>query len=123
MANEAFQATNRIFEDEVVGKGDFAALSRVYTQGARLLSPGVPVITGLAGITGYWTGTAVALGITGVKLHSMELTVTGDRAAELGRVEIFTTPDTPPATGKYIVLWKQEGGAWKWDVDCWNLDA
>jgi ketosteroid isomerase-like protein len=123
MSNEAFQATNRIFEEEVVGKGDFAALSRVYTQAARLLSPGIPAITGLPGIIDYWKGAAAALGVTGAKLHSLELTVTGDRAAELGRVEIFTAPGAPPATGKYVVLWKQEGGAWKWDVDCWNMDA
>ena len=47
----------------------------------------------------------------------------GDRAAEVGRGDIFTAPGKPPITVKYVVLWKQEGGAWKWDVDCWNLDA
>ena len=73
MSNEAFAATNRIFEHEVVGQGDFAALDRVYTAGARLLSPGVPAITGLAGIIDYWKGTAAALGVTGAKLHSQEL--------------------------------------------------
>ena len=123
MANEAFRATSRIFEEEVVGRGDFAALSRVYTEGARLMSPGVPMITGLPGITEYWKGAAAALGVTAVVLRTEELTVTSDRAAELGRLEIRTAPGTPPILGKYIVLWKQEGGAWKWDVDCWNLDA
>jgi ketosteroid isomerase-like protein len=123
MSDEAFRATNRIFEEEVMGKGEFAALSRVYTEGARLLSPGVPAITGIAGIIDYWKGAAGALGVTGAKLHSLELTVTGDRATELGRGEIFTTPGAPPVTCKYVVLWKRDGGNWKWDVDCWNLDA
>jgi ketosteroid isomerase-like protein len=123
MAEDGFRATNRIFEEDAMAKGDFAALARVYTDGARLFSPGVPAISGIAGIIDYWKGAAGALGVTGAKLHSLELTVSGDRATELGRGEIFTTPGAPPVTVKYVVLWKQEGGAWKWDVDCWNLDA
>ena len=123
MSNEAFRATNRIFEQDVTRKGDFAALSRVYTEGARLLSPGVPAITGRSGIIDYWKGAAASLGVTGIDLHSLELTITGDRAAEVGRAEVFTAPGNPPAEVKYVVLWKQEDGAWKWDVDCWNMSA
>lgn len=123
-STEGFRATNRIFEEEVFGKGDFAALARVYTAGARLMSPGVPMITGLPGITDFWKGAAAALGVTGLKLHTVELTVTGETAQELGRAEIFTQAGgATPVAGKYVVLWKKEGGAWKWDVDCWNLDA
>lgn len=123
MSNDAFAATNRIFEVEALGQGDFAALARVYTSEARLLSPGVPAITGLPGIIAFWEGAAAALGVTGAKLQSLELVVTGDRAMEVGQAEIFTAPGTPPALGKYVVLWKQEAGVWKWDVDCWNMDA
>jgi ketosteroid isomerase-like protein len=106
MANEAFRATNRIFEEEVMRKGDFAALSHVYTKDARLLSPGVPAITGTAAIIDYWKGAAGALGVTGAKLPSLELTVIGTQAMELGRGEIFTTLGAPPIACKYVVLWK-----------------
>jgi ketosteroid isomerase-like protein len=123
MDKDAFRATSRIFEDEVVGKGDFAALSRVYTEGARLLSPGVPAITGLAGIIDYWKGAAAALGVTGAKLHTLEMTVAGESAQEVGRAEVTTRAGGPPVELKYVVLWKREGGAWKWDVDCWNMSA
>src|ERR1051326_3240540 len=37
---QAFRETNRIFEEEVVGKGDFAALAHVYTSDATILPPG-----------------------------------------------------------------------------------
>jgi len=123
MSNEAFGRTNRIFEDAVIARRDFAALAQVYTAGARLFSPGVPAITGLADIQEYWKSAVAGLGVTGAKLHSLELTVTGDRASEVGRAEVFTTPGAPPVALKYVVLWKQEGGAWKWDVDCWNMDT
>ena len=52
-------ATNRIFEEEVVGQGDFGALDRVYTADARILPPGAETITGLAGIKAFWAGAAV----------------------------------------------------------------
>jgi hypothetical protein len=57
MSNEAFRRTNRIFEEDVIARRDFAA------------------------------------------------------------------PGAAPVALKYAVLWKQEGDAWKWNVDCWNMDA
>ncbi len=54
MADEGFRTTNRVFEEEVVGSGDFGALSRVYTREARILPPGAPMVTGLDAITGFW---------------------------------------------------------------------
>lgn len=122
MSQDAFRETNRVFE-EVFVTGDFGALAQVYTEGARLLSPGVPMITGLPGIIEYWKGAAAALGVTGVRLHTLDLAVTGDRAAELGRAEIHTGSGAAPVRVKYVVLWTRAGGAWKWDVDCWNMDA
>ena len=122
MSNEAFQNINLLFE-KAVAERDFGILAQVYTAGARLLSPGVPAISGLGGIQDYWRSAVSSLGVTRAKLHSLELVVTGDRASEVGRAEIFTTPDAAPVPLKYVVLWKQEGGAWKWDVDCWNMDA
>jgi ketosteroid isomerase-like protein len=123
MSNEAFDKTNRIFEEAVIARRDFAALDRVYTANARLLSPGVPMISGLPGIREYWSSAVTGMGVTGATLHSLELTVTGDRATEVGRAEIFTAPGAAPVPLKYVVLWKQEGDAWKWDVDCWNMDG
>ncbi len=122
---ETLRATNRIFGEEVVGKGDFGALARVYTAGARLLSPGVPSITGLDGIAAYWKGAAEAFGITALKLHTLELSITGTTTQEVGGVEVFTqSGGATPAEVKYVVLWKQEpGGAWRWHVDCWNMSA
>ncbi|SDB73694.1 YybH family protein [Belnapia rosea] len=122
MSNEAFGKTNLLFEQAIAGR-DFGILAEVYTAEARLLSPGVPAITGLTGIQDYWRSAVSALGVSRAKLHSLEVTVTGDRAAEVGRAEIFTAPDAPPMPLKYVVLWKQEGGSWKWDVDCWNMDG
>jgi ketosteroid isomerase-like protein len=123
MANEEFRATNRVFEEEVVGRGDFGALERVYTRGARILPPGAPTVTGLPAIADFWRGAAAALGVEGIKLHTVSLDVSGDRAQEVGRAELTVKGGGAPVALKYVVLWKREGGGWRWDVDIWNSDS
>ena len=44
--SQAMRETNRVFEEEVVGKGDFSALERVFTKQARILPPGAEMIAG-----------------------------------------------------------------------------
>mgnify|MGYP000571897439 CR=1 FL=1 len=87
MEHEEFRATNRVFEEEVVGRGDFGALERVYTRDARVLPPGAPTVMGLPAIADSWRGAAEALGVQGVRLRTVSLDVLGDRAQEVGRKE------------------------------------
>ena len=123
MADEGFRATNRVFEEEVVGRGDFGALERVYTRGARILPPGAPLVAGREAIAEFWRGAAAALGVQGVKLHTISLDVFGDRAQEVGRAELAVEGGEAPVALKYVVLWKREDGGWRWDVDIWNADG
>ena len=123
MANEEFRATNRVFEEEVVGRGDFSALERVYTRDARILPPGAPMVSGRAAIADFWRGAAAALGVEGIRLQTLSLDVLGDRAQEIGRAELTVAGGQGPVALKYVVLWKREDGAWRWDVDIWNADS
>jgi ketosteroid isomerase-like protein len=125
MSNEEFRATNRVFEEEVVGRGDFGALDRVYTRDARILPPGSPMITGRAAIADFWRGAAAALEVEGIRLQTVSLDVLGggDRAHEIGRAEVRVKGGGAPVSLKYVVLWKREDGGWRWDVDIWNADS
>lgn len=123
MADEGFRATNRVFEEEVVGRGDFGALSRVYAREARILPPGAPMVAGLEGITDFWKQAASALGVEAVKLNTVTLDVLGDRAQEVGRADLTLAGHDAPVELKYVVLWKREDGGWRWDVDIWNTSA
>jgi ketosteroid isomerase-like protein len=114
-----FIATNHIFEAEVVGKGDFDALDRVYTSGARILPPGAEMIAGLPGIKEFWKQAAVALDVASVKLNTVDAEFLGDTAVEIGRANIHTNGDATIDV-KYVVVWKLEDGAWKWHIDIWN---
>ena|SRR5438105_3879451 len=115
---QGFRDTNRIFEEEVVGKGDFGALARVYTKNATILPPGAEMITGLEPIQEFWKQAAVALDVKSLQLRSLSLEILGDTAHEIGRAELVTGSGTMAV--KYVVIWRQEGGSWKWHVDIWN---
>ena len=45
----------------------------------------------------------------------------GDGVFEVGRADLILG-DGQKATVKYVVMWKQEDGDWKWDVDIWNMN-
>ena len=123
MSHEEIRATNRVFEGEVIGRRDFGALERVYTRNARLLPPGAPMVTGRAAVADFWRGALDALGVESLRLHTLSLDVFGDDAQEVGRAELAVKGDGAPMALKYVVLWKREDGAWRWDVDIWNADS
>lgn len=118
-------ATNRIFEEEVVGKGDFDALERVYTKGARILPPGGEMQSGYDSIKAFWKGAAAALGVTACKLNSVDVDFLEDTAIEIGRatISILNEGVAGAIEVKYVVVWKNEDGAWKWHIDIWNPNA
>jgi ketosteroid isomerase-like protein len=117
-ALQELRATNRIFEEEVVANGDFAALERVYTTTARILPPGSEMVSGMDNIRAFWTQAAAAMGVTSIQLKTVDLEILGETAVEIGRALIGTT--SGEAAVKYVVVWKHEAGSWKWDIDIWN---
>ena len=119
---EEFRAINQKFE-EAAGKRDFSTLSEVYTKGARILPPGAEMIEGLEHIQAFWHQAAETMGLKSLQLSTQSLDVTGDTAIEIGRGELATDHPSSPTTVKYVVIWKKEEGAWKWDVDIWNAAA
>ena len=116
-----FRATNEIFETEVIGKRNYAALDRIYTADARILPPGAPMIIGRENIRGFWQAAVEAMNPTGGELESLSLEVLGDTAVEIGRATLESQQGTMDV--KYVVIWKREDNAWKWHIDIWNSNV
>ena len=116
-----FRATNEIFETEVIGKRNYAALDRIYTADARILPPGAPMIIGRENLRGFWQTAVVAMNPTGGGLESLSLEVLGDTAVEIGRATLESQQGTMDV--KYVVIWKREDNAWKWHIDIWNSNV
>lgn len=115
-------AANRRFE-EAFNRGDIAgAVEGVYTRDARVLPPGAEMVQGRDNIVQFWQGAVQQMGLKRVELSTVELEAQGDTAYEIGRATL-TVGDGQQAVGKYVVIWNQEGGSWRWHIDIFNMNS
>lgn len=122
---ETIKNTNLKFA-EIFKRGDAAGVAALYTSDARLLPPGVPMMSGAEAIEKFWQA-AMNMGIKEATLETIDVESSGgDLATEIGKFTLgIETPDGERVaqTGKYVVLWKNDGGTWKLHADIWNTDA
>ena len=116
----AIEAANAKF-GAAWGKKDAVALTALYTANATMLPPGVPRVTGSEAILEFWKA-AMAGAPPAAKLTSTEVEAHGDTAHEVGTYQMFAADGKVIETGKFIVVWKREGGQWKLHRDIWNSD-
>ena len=116
------QKVNGLFGEAVVKGRNFAALDQIYTVDARILPPGADLIEGRENIKGFWQAAVADMNVQDVKLVSVNAHLAGDSIIEVGRAKLFL-PEGQSAEVKYLVEWRQEGGAWKWHTDIWNMNA
>ncbi|MDX2192156.1 MAG: SgcJ/EcaC family oxidoreductase [Gemmatimonadales bacterium] len=120
-ANDPIVAANKVF-GAAMAKGDAAAVAALYTADGQLLPPDAPVQAGTKAIEAFWAG-AIKAGVKGLKLETLEVQYAGDVAHEVGAATIYGANNAVLEQGKYIVLWKKVGGAWKLHRDIWNANA
>ena len=122
----SMQSTNDLFNSEVFGKRNFAALDDIYTRNARILPPGAPMISGREAIKKFWSDMVQSANATSAVLASVDVMPVGDAAVEIGKATLTVEPPGQPAAQmevKYVVYWQQEDGRWKWHVDIWNSNS
>ncbi|HZH90620.1 MAG TPA: DUF4440 domain-containing protein [Pyrinomonadaceae bacterium] len=111
---------------ELFKHGDAAGVAALYTADAHLMPPDTPPVRGADAIEAFWRG-AMKMGVKSATLETVEVESSGgDLATEIGQ---FTLGMDAPGggraemIGKYIVLWKRDGGVWKLHADIWNGNA
>ena len=114
----AIDAGNRRFV-EAFTRGDAAGVAALYSSDAQLLPPNSDFVTGGEGIRKFWQG-AMQMGIRQVQLQTVGLETQGGMATELGRYTLLLDGGQVADSGKYLVVWKAEGGNWKLHRDVWN---
>ncbi len=118
--------TNEIFDKEVFGKRDFDALDEIYTEDARILPPGAPMISGRPAIKEFWAGVIQSVNASAAKLTTLDLTISADGLVEIGKAVLTVQPAGQPVSEmevKYVVYWREENNRWKWHIDIWNTNA
>jgi uncharacterized protein (TIGR02246 family) len=114
----AIAATNDEFM-ATFAAGDAAGMSEFYTADGQLLPPNGDFVTGKAAIADFWQS-LFDTGVSRADLDIAEVEVRGDIAYEVSAYTLYTANGQIADQGKYIVIWKQDGGEWKLHRDIFN---
>ena len=118
LVRDAIAAANENFMD-TFKRGDAAGMAALYTENGQVLPPNGDFVTGKQSIATFWQG-LMDMGIKEVKLEIVEVSGHGDTAIEVSKYTLRSEGGQALDTGKYIVIWKQEGGQWKLHRDIFN---
>ena len=118
---QAIEAANKKFE-AAASRGDGPAAAALYTAAGQLLPAQSDVVSGTQAIGQFWQG-AFNSGIKGVSLTTLEVEGHGNTAHEIGKYELRGAGGKVLDHGKYVVIWKKEGAAWKLHRDIWTTSV
>lgn len=106
---------------KAMAAGDSATLTAMYHSEAQLFPPAMPMMDNRSGM-GTMVKELPKMGIKSVQLKSAELLNGGEYVIERGTYDMGDSTKSFDK-GKYMVVWKQEGGEWKLYRDIWNSDS
>lgn len=88
-------------------------------QEGQVLPPGGDLVIGQQAIQGFWQA-VMDMGIKEASLETGEVEGHGDTAIEVSTYTLRGEGGQVLDEGKYIAIWKQEGGQWKLHRDMLN---
>jgi uncharacterized protein (TIGR02246 family) len=109
-----------------VAKKDLAAIAGFYADDGAVMPPGAPIAEGREAISKAWSG------FLGLKNFALTFAPTKvvvasgrDLAYSLGTYALSYDGDKGPVrdNGKYVVVWKKVGPAWKAVADIFNSNG
>jgi len=105
---------------------DAAGVASYYTEDAKLLPPGSPLLEGRDAIRAFADG-MFAAGCRSLDLKTGDVVEAGDLAVEVGSFVMGIVPpgaDPIQDVGKYVAIWRrQSDGSLKLIVDTFNSDT
>ena len=112
------EAVNARFSADFA-KGDGVAVAGHYTVAGQVFPPNGEIVKGREAIAKFWKGVMEA-GVKEAKVTTVEAESHGGTAHEVGTYVLTGEGGKTLDTGKYIVIWKRDGGQWKIHRDIWN---
>jgi len=122
----AIETAQALWEEAfATGDGSMAA-EMAFTEDARLLPPGEPMVVGRDAIAEYWQAGFDA-GVTDLQLGLTAVEMVGDDTMIETGTWMVTVPTEDGGSmqvgGKALVVWKLEAdGTWRMSQDMWNAD-
>ena len=114
----AIEAANEIFVANF-NRHDAAGLAGLYTATGCIMPSNSDIVSGAENIQGFWQG-IFGMGVKEATLDTIEVEDHGDTAIEMGRYTMKVNGGAVADQGKYLVVWKNDGGTWKLHRDMFN---
>ncbi|WP_084440696.1 YybH family protein [Acetobacter nitrogenifigens] len=103
-----------------LAKGDLEAISRLYTDDARLLPPNADPISGRAAILAYFEKTLRPDLVGGATFYHYEIYGGENTAASLSQIKMLDTKGQVIERGKQTIILLKQDGKWKIHRDMWS---
>jgi len=103
-------------------RGDAKGVAEIHTADARVLAPNYDIVRGSKAIEEFHQE-YIDMGAGELELETVEIEVREGMAVRIGKYTYTIQPtegETIRESGKFVEIWKPEGGTWKIDVDIWN---
>ena len=98
---------------------DAAGLAGLYTASGCVMPSNSDIISGAGNIQAFWQG-IFDMGVKEGVVETIDLEEHGDTAIETGHYTMKADGGAVADRGKYIIIWKNEGGSWKLHKDIFN---
>lgn len=98
---------------------EFKRLTDLYSQDGTVAWPGFEIGRGAAEIEARWRKAHDDFKDSKLKFNPISIEIVGGLAIDFGQV-VFTSDGKVDDGNKYLVIWRNEHGAWKVYYDCWN---
>lgn len=108
--------------EKAYNAGDAAGIAAIYTADATVMAPGLPAIKGRDAIEKFMQD-GFAQGATQISIATDESFVRGDTSVRRGTYRVTASDGAQVEAGKYVEIWKKDGGKWELSMDIWNSDA
>jgi ketosteroid isomerase-like protein len=102
--------------------GDQALIDAMFTQDARSLPPESEPVIGRAAISKL-TADYIAFGVAEFSEETTDFYGNEELLIDQGNYVMVYGKDKTTEKGKYLNVWKQEGGTWKIYSNVWNTNA
>jgi uncharacterized protein (TIGR02246 family) len=127
-ASKNVDAAIRAIADDYVKAslaGDAKAIAALYTEDAVEMPPNAPAVKGRVAIEQYYAKVLKSAKLSVFTLNHLETRAVGDTGYDVGTYQQTVTPTGGAAmddTGKYAVILKRSGGAWRVAYAIYNSD-
>lgn len=114
---QQLDAANKAFAKAIVA-GDIDYLVNDYTDDACIIAPNAPLTCGKEAIRAFW-GPVIASKPKNVELITHKAERDGNMSYATGEL-IITDAESAVHKSRFVLVFKEVGGAWKLHVDSWT---